>query len=407
MSFAERFMKTTRNEHSWCVNPYINVSIHPRGIIKPCCMANYRYVTDNGGQYLNQESIMNFWDSKDRKKFISDLENGIRREECISCWEEEAAGKESKRIRDNQTYDNESLDHPLVMDLSLGNTCNLKCRICSPTHSSLWMLEEAAIKFPNNQKEFLQDPKWKISKESFNENNSMFWNNIVKLLSNVKKLDFAGGEPFYLNKHWDIVEYCVNEGLSKNQHIHYNTNGTIYPEKYMSLLENFNLIDIQISSDGVGKKFEYLRHPAIFDEVENNIDRFINARNQSNTNWRLSSCISVSAFNVFYFFETFEHYIQKDIGMYINVVHDHHGMRILPTSLKNQIIEYLNSFSSQFNNTIWQKERDMICTHLKNTDHNKQDWKNFISEIKIRDRYRKESYEETFPEYWNLMKEYI
>lgn len=400
-------MKTISNEHSWCVNPYINVSIHPDGVIKPCCMTNYSYVTDSGSRYLNQENIINFWNSKDRKKFISDLENGIQRKECSSCWQEEVAGKESKRIRDNQIYGNESLDHPLVMDLSLGNTCNLKCRICSSSHSSLWMLEEAAIDFPNNQKEFLQQPRWKISKESFSEDNTLFWNNIIVLLSHVKKLDFAGGEPFYLNKHWSIVEHCVKTGVSKNQHIHYNTNGTIYPEKYMPLLENFNLADIQISSDGVGKKFEYLRHPAMFDEVESNIDRFINARNNSTTNWRLSACISVSAFNVFYFFETFEHYIQKDIGMYINLVHDHHGMRILPNKLKNKIIEYLNSFRSQFNDQIWQKEKDMICNYLRNTEYEEKEWKNFIDEIRLRDRYRKESYEDTFPEYWNLMKEYV
>ena len=68
-------MKTISNEHSWCVNPYINVSIHPSGVIKPCCMANYSYVTDSGSGYLNQENIINFWNSKDRKKFISDLES--------------------------------------------------------------------------------------------------------------------------------------------------------------------------------------------------------------------------------------------------------------------------------------------------------------------------------------------
>jgi hypothetical protein len=269
------------------------------------------------------------------------------------------------------------------------------------------MLEEATIQFPKNQKEFLKRPQWQISKESFDDNNSLFWNNIIELTAHVKKFDFAGGEPFYLNKHWSIVQHCVNTGVSKNQHIHYNTNGTIYPEKYIPLLEKFNLVDIQISSDGIDKKFEYLRHPAIFKEVENNIDKFIHARNNSLTNWRLSSCISISAFNVFYFFETFEHYIQKDMGIYINVVHDHHGVRILPDRLKNKITEYLDSCTSQFDNKTWQKEKDMICNYLRNTNYSDREWKNFIKEIKMRDNYRKESYEEIFPEYWNLIKEFI
>lgn len=400
-------MKTISNEHSWCINPYINISIHPKGVIKPCCMSDHEYVTDSGNQYLNQENVINFLSSRDRQTFIADLEKGIKRKECKSCWQEEAAGKESKRLRDNQTYANESLEHPLVVDLSLGNTCNLKCRICSPTHSSLWMLEEAAIQFPTNQKKFLQNSQWKISKESFDENNALFWNNIIKLLSHVKKLDFAGGEPFYLDKHWDIVQHCVDSGISKQQHVHYNTNGTIYPQKHMPLLEEFNLVDIQISSDGLGKKFEYLRHPAVFEEVEKNIDKFIEARNKSKTNWRLSICITISAFNVYNFFETFEHYISKGIGTYINVVHDDRGIRILPHKLKLKIIENLNQFQSKHDNFTWQKEKDMICNLLLNSSFDRKCWTKFITEIRYRDKFRKESFEKTFPEYWNLMKEYL
>lgn len=400
-------MKTTENSHSWCVNPYINVSIHPKGVIKPCCMSNYEYVTDNGSKYLNQESVLNFWNSKSREKIISDLENGVQIPECQSCWKEEIAGKESKRLRDNFTYGNESLEHPLVMDLALGNICNLKCRICGPIHSSLWMVEEASIEFPKNQKKYLQDPRWQIGKESFDENNTLFWKDLIELLPHVKKFDFAGGEPFYINKHWDIVQYCVDTNISKNQHIHYNTNGTVYPDKFMPLLENFNLVDIQISSDGIDKKFEYLRHPASFIEVEKNIDKFIRARNQSNTNWRLSTCMSISAFNVYYFFETFEHYISKDIGTYVNIVHDHHGIRILPQRLKMKIIDHLNGFKSRFNNYIWQKEKDMICNLLSNSEHDEYCWKEFVKEIKKRDKIRNESFEDIFPEYWNLIKDFI
>lgn len=400
-------MKITKNSHSWCINPYINISIHPKGVIKPCCMSDHEYITDSGSQYLSQENVINFLNSKNRQIFIADLEKGIQRKECKSCWQEEAAGKESKRLRDNQIYATESLEHPLVMDLSLGNTCNLKCRICSPTHSSLWMLEEAAIQFPSNQKKFLHDSRWKISKESFDENNTLFWNNIIKLLSHVKKLDFAGGEPFYLDKHWDIVRHCVDSGISKQQHVHYNTNGTIYPQKYMPLLEEFNLVDIQISSDGIGKKFEYLRHPAVFDEVEKNIGKFIEARNKSKTNWRLSICITISAFNVYNFFETFEHYISKGIGTYINVVHDDRGIRILPHKLKLKIIENLNKFQSKHDDFTWQKEKDMICKLLLNSSFDRNCWTKFVTEIRYRDKFRKESFEKTFPEYWNLIKEYL
>jgi MoaA/NifB/PqqE/SkfB family radical SAM enzyme len=392
---------------TFCVNPYMNLSVHPKGTVKPCCMSNKDLVTDTGEQTLAEASILQFWNSKDRQQMIADLNSGIEISECNSCWNEERAGKNSKRIRDNAIYKDKITEDmlPLVVDLSMGNLCNLKCRICSPTHSSPWMIEESEIQFPGNKKQFLDQPRWAIAKQSFDHDNAYFWDDIETLLPNVVKFDFAGGEPFYIEKHWDIIKKCVDNGWSKNQHIHYNTNGTIYPEKYMHLLEEFKFVDIQVSSDGVGKKFEYMRHPANWITSEQTIDKLIDAKRSSKTDWLLSVCISVSAFNVFDFFETFEHYSNKGIGIYINVVHDHHGTRILPPELKKIIINKLQSYTSS--NRQWKNECEMICRHLENSTYNDYDWLNFWKEIKMRDQIRKESFEETFPEYYGHLKNYV
>jgi MoaA/NifB/PqqE/SkfB family radical SAM enzyme len=395
---------------TFCVNPYLNLSVHPQGTIKPCCMSAITYKTENGSQTLNQASILEFWNSKTRQDTIDQLNAGEQIPGCVSCWKEENAGKQSKRIRDNKIHADTELSKdmlPVVVDLAIGNLCNIKCRICSPSHSSPWMLEEAKIHFPNDIKKYTNQEKWISYKESFAYDNKFFWNDIVKLLPNVIKFDFAGGEPLYIEKHWDIVKLCVESGWSKNQHIHYNTNGTIYPEKYMHLLEQFKVIDIQVSSDGVGKKFEYLRHPAKWEAVESNIDKFITARNENKTEWLLSVCVSISAFNVYDFFETFEHYASKGLSMYINLVHDHHGIRILPPELKKIIISKLMSSESKYQPSQWMHERDMVCKHLENTSYNDNDWKEFWKEIQIRDAIRNESFSETFPEYYQEIKQFI
>jgi MoaA/NifB/PqqE/SkfB family radical SAM enzyme len=393
-----------------CVNPYMNLSIHPKGVVKPCCMSDLEFVTDSGATTINRASILEFWNSKRRQQMISDLNNGIKIPECKSCWQEEDAGKESKRIRDNKTHQHTVSDGtmlPTVVDLSMGNLCNLKCRICSPTHSTPWMIEQAQIESPKDKQQFLQQPRWAIVKASFDYANNYLWDDITALLPNVTKFDFAGGEPFYIEKHWSIVGKCVDNGWSKNQHIHYNTNGTIYPEKYMPLLEQFKIVDIQVSSDGIGNKFEYCRHPAVWTEVEENIDKFIQAKNTSQTQWWLSACISVSAFNVYYFFETFEHYASKGIGIYVNVVHDHHGVRILPNELKHIIVDKLKTQESKHLPQQWQLDREMIIRHLLNSQHDQHDWREFWREIKVRDNIRKESFEQTFPEYYTEMKNYL
>lgn len=409
MHYARTFTRTMEN-NTRCVNPYMNLSIHPKGVVKPCCMSNLEFVTDSGAKTINQASILEFWNSSRRQQMIDDLNRGIKIPECQSCWQEEDAGKESKRIRDNKTHEAKVTDSdmlPIVVDLSMGNLCNLKCRICSPTHSSPWMIEESELQYPKDKQKYLKHPRWAIAKESFDYTNKYLWDDITDLLPNVTKFDFAGGEPFYIEKHWSIVSTCVENGWSKNQHIHYNTNGTIYPEKYIALLEQFKIVDIQVSSDGVGKKFEYCRHPAVWTEVEENIDKFITAKNNSNTQWWLSACISVSAFNVYDFFETYEHYASKGIGIYVNVVHDHHGVRILPTELKNSIVAKLQACESKYLPQQWRQDSDMIIRHLLNTQYSEHEWREFWKEIKVRDAIRKESFEETFPEYYSEMKNYL
>lgn len=396
---------------TFCVNAYLNLNVHPSGVVKPCCMSNKEFVTDRGDTRLNQASIMDFWNSKDKKKFIADLDSGIKLQECQACWKEEESGKASKRIRDNKNFQNRDLNEnmlPLVVDLSMGNLCNLKCRICSPTHSSQWMSEEARIYFSNDKNNYFKEQRWKDSKESFSESNDFFWKDILALLPNVVKFDFAGGEPFYIDKHWNIIKMCVDNGWSKNQHIHYNTNGTIYPEKYIHLLEQFKIVDIQVSSDGIGEKFEYLRHPANWQTSEEVIDKLIKIRNSSNTEWLIGACLSLSVYNVYDIFETFEHYAAKDdVRIYINIVHDHSGSRILPEGLKKIIVDKLQNTQSKYKSSQWEKEKTMICNHLNNSSFNDYDWKNFWKEVKMRDAIRNESFEDTFPEYYNHMKNYI
>lgn len=390
-----------------CVNAYVNLNVRTDGSVTPCCMSKIKYITDSGSKTVSKDSILNFWNSKSRHDFIKKMDAGEKVSECDACWNEEKAGKDSKRIRDNKNFENAHLYKemlPLVLDLSMGNLCNIKCRICSPHSSTPMAAEEEKLYEQFKEKNLYIRIVDESYKGNFDYDNDFFWKDIIKIIPNVQKYDFAGGEPFFIEKHWDLVKASVANGWSKNQHIHYNTNGTIFPEKYVHLFEEFKFVDIQVSSDGIKEKFEYMRHPAKWHKVENNIDRFIETKNNSKTDWLLSVCISISAYNVFDFFETFEHYARKGLGIYINVVHDHHGIRILPYNVRKKIIDHLMTFESEYNPKQWHKERDMICKHLENIFYNDRDWKNFINEVRIRDTNRNESFKETFPEFYKVLE---
>lgn len=401
-------MRTMENKTAFCVNPYLNLSVHPAGIIKPCCMSDKEYVTDSGNKYLNQSSIMEFWNSRARQEMIDDLNAGKKIVECQSCWKEEDAGRQSKRLRDNENFKDKNLKKdmlPVVADFSLGNLCNLKCRICKPVHSSQWMIEESKY-HEEGKNAYLNHPVWTTIKQSFDSSNDLFWTDIIDLLPNVEKFDFAGGEPFYIEKHWDIIKKCVKNGWSKNQHIHYNTNGTIFPEKHIPLLEEFKIVDIQVSTDGIGNKFEYMRDPAVWSEVESNIQKFLAAIKDSKTEWRFSMCLSVSAFNVYDFFETYNYYADQNLGIYVNVVHDRTSISVLPDDVKNKVIEYLMSFKD-FPSKRWIEERDIVCNYMKNSKFDENRWQLFKEKLLRLDHIRNQSFEQVFPEYYNILKEHL
>jgi len=397
-----------------CVNAYMNLSIHPSGAIRPCCLTDKYLTTNEGHTRLNEASIKDFWFSNSRKDFADQLEKGMRIPECITCWKEEDAGKESKRIRDNKKYQERELDLsfkslPIVLDLSMGNLCNIKCRICAPTHSTPWLQEEAELQSPNDVKGFMKQDKFRIGTESFHKDNKFVWEDIKELLEYAEHFDFAGGEPFYIESHWKILKYCVDNGYSHNQVVHYNTNGTIFPDKQINILNKFKVIDIQVSSDGVGPKFEYLRHGANWDKSEEVIDNFLKEKEKNETEWLVGACLSLSAFNAFDFFETYEHYAAKGLRMYINTVHDHRGVRILPWEIKSQLIEKISQTKSKHDPMDWKKQKDMICALLKNSKNSFCNiaWTNWCKEIKMRDKFRNESFEKTFPEYFYMLKDYF
>jgi len=392
---------------TFCVNPYLNLTIHPSGSIKPCCMSVQSYRTDDGKETLNKASVKDFWKSKDRIDLINDLNNGVRVEACSNCWQEEEAGVKSKRIRDNEIYAERHVYYdmmPVVLDLSLGNLCNLKCRICSPVHSTPWLQEEAELWHPEDKKKYLEQERWIIAKDSFKNDNNLLWEDLLKMIKKVERLDFAGGEPFYVDKHWDIVKACVDAGVSRKQYIHYNTNSTIFPEKHVHLFDEFDTVDIQFSSDGVGKKFEYMRHPADFDNSESVIERFQERAANSAATFYLGSCLSVSAYNVFDIFETYEHYAEKGLRMYINYVHDASGVRVLPPAIREHVIKKLEKTQSKYNTVHWEREKQNTINLLKNAEYNEHAWEYFKMEVERRDKIRNETYSEVFPEFADIMR---
>ena len=137
---------------SICMLPWISIETSPLGTVRPCCLAEEEIVDENGNKYdlvnTNLEAVY-------RSSYMQNLRQQFRQGEkpktCKRCWEEESAGRASKRLQSKirlkefyplVDWQNDTPDQLWFIDLKLGNICNLKCRICGSWSSSKWAEEE-------------------------------------------------------------------------------------------------------------------------------------------------------------------------------------------------------------------------------------------------------------------------
>ena len=102
-----------------------------------------------------------------------------------------------------------------------------------------------------------------------------------------------------IQEHFDMLQGIVNRGIAHQVEIHYNTNGTVYPESAEAIWKHFKTVEIALSIDDLGPRFEYQRTNARWDEVCANLDRFRDLK-EIHSNIVLQICTTVNVFNVYY-----------------------------------------------------------------------------------------------------------
>ena len=118
-----------------CVIADTGLGLHNSGRCYLCCHSR-TYLKDDNGQeiYLDSSTLQDAWNSPTRVEIQHALNNNIEHPNCTACWEDEHAGKQSRRNYFNESWGHLSVrsDQPQLLDLKMGNTCNMKCRTCNP-----------------------------------------------------------------------------------------------------------------------------------------------------------------------------------------------------------------------------------------------------------------------------------
>jgi MoaA/NifB/PqqE/SkfB family radical SAM enzyme len=389
-----------------CMLPWISIETSPVGTARPCCLAREEITKIDGSKFdLNKDNLETIYHSEYMQNLRQQFRNGGKPETCKLCWDEEEAGRTSKRIhsriRLKELYgqidwENDNPNQLWFLDLKLGNICNLKCRICGSWSSSKWAAEELDYMpkdFDRKQHiayQWLRQGAWPRNQ------GTNFWENLKTLLPNIKYLEFTGGEPWLIQEHFDLLTYAYNQGFSKNIDLHYNTNGTQAITPHVDLFSNFGRVDIAFSVDNVGKRFEYERHGANWEEVNKNID-FTHEAKKSYKNLTTQLCFTVNIQNVFYLDELLDWAETKGFNdIYFNMLHspEHMSIRNLTVDAQKLILNKLET--TPWKSIKYQREIENIIKFIKNGAGS--DGKEFLERMKLADVYRKQNFKNTHPE---------
>jgi len=398
-------MINDNNKHSWCVNADHAMSANNDGTTKICCM-----IENDEDMGLSDNTIQENFQKIEFVKIREDLQSGIRNSKCRLCWEEEDAGRKSKRLRDNEKYighisnGGEPFTGLAKFELNLGNTCNLKCRTCAPHSSSTWMQEYYDLyenKRYGTYKIFAQEMK--KYHQTFDDD-SKFWDELEETLPTIKQFDFYGGEPFMSKKMWRTLQLAVDRGYSKDIEVHYATNATQWPTEQIEVLKHFRHLNLNFSIDGIADKFEYVRYPAVWEEAKTNMHKakmFGDLHHNAHISW----CVTLSNMNIYYlpelldvFFRDFAHF-----GIYLNLVHGpkYFNISYMPDDVKEKVIEKLEAIPKDYQ--VWQNYLPGVINFIKTGTHNPVHWDKFKETIKTHDKYRGQDFSKTFPEFAEII----
>jgi MoaA/NifB/PqqE/SkfB family radical SAM enzyme len=151
-----------------------------------------------------------------------------------------------------------------------------------------------------------------------------------------------------IQEHFDLLQALVDQGYAGQIEIHYNTNGTQWPEHAEAIWRHFKHVEIAFSIDGLHQHYEYQRTGAVWTEVVANIARFKHLRD-CYSNISLQVCSTVNVFNVLYLPELAEWNYSQDFDyVYWNMMHEAYYFSIstLPEGAKRDITAKLRTSGS-------------------------------------------------------------
>ena len=246
-------MLNLNENKSFCILPFVHLHVNEKNNIKLCCLADGEVV----GKYTKD---FDFKNDPAMQEIRSKILAGERIPHCKECYNYEDRGADSSRLRDTAEWVRklniekvEDVPTELMYyDIRNDNLCNLSCRMCNPQFSSQLAKEYKMLGWI-----------WTPEPKSFS------FSEVVDL-DTCKKIYVAGGEPSLMPEFRTFLKKAIDAGKTDIE-IRMNTNATNLNKEYRDMLSQFSGLNIVCSIDGFDQINRYIRWPADWDTIVENV----------------------------------------------------------------------------------------------------------------------------------------
>jgi MoaA/NifB/PqqE/SkfB family radical SAM enzyme len=366
-----------------CAIPWLHSQLNlQNNSVSPCC--KYKDLI------RPVESFIKIWKGSEFKKLRQDILDNVHHEKCSSCNvpDDVFSYRDLKNkifIKSNISTELDSGSLPKLFNISLKNTCNLSCRMCSPNSSSKLAELSKKSSYLNNFYRFDE------------VNNKFNINSLRGIFKETESITITGGEPLIDSDCFDLIN-LIKEETTSLKLIVFSTNFTKPNKNIINALKDLNCkIQLNISIDGSPSINDYIRHGCNFNDIVENI--------QANKNFSYGVNSTVSLLNVGYIPELLDTLNDVMIATGISFTHIMSSpvygqlqVRNLPMAVKQK---YLDKLKNLKNNSTIEGSQRLINTGLDLLDSqsNSVDWENSKEFLKEFDAVTKTSYKLLYPEF--------
>jgi len=398
-----------------CLAPFTFATIDPAGNQSPCPTL--------GGNLWNfgDMPLKDRWQSVELKDFRGKMLNNERfQDTCNRCWTEEAVGGYSLRkdiwdpIKDAEGVGElfkttVTPQHaikpefyskgPMQLVMKVNNICNLRCRSCNSIDSYLYKIEGKRYEKRYN----ISAPFYTMGPDKVEWTDQQL-EEIFNFSENLVKLELYGGEPLLDTQTIKLLHKLAVSKRSKTIDLNISTNATIRPDaKWIYTVSNFRWFNLNLSIDGLGPHFEYLRYPAKWSQVEKNIHWFHDDLRKildKRQLYTLLPSITVSILNVYYLPELMI-WFKEQFGLecHLNIASNPHWYNIqnLPPEVKSAVVDKYKKFNLE--------KLNPVVGFMDSCAYDPESWKLFNFWTLAKDEYRRENFATTFPEFNSIIEQ--